>query len=107
MEFAIVFQSTHPGRGATKGVNIFTFEHRFQSTHPGRGATWGVIKPLAGAIMFQSTHPGRGATQRGFGQIPYPGVSIHAPRAGCDDVKVSGVDSTGVSIHAPRAGCDR
>ena len=34
-------------------------------------------------------------------------ISIHAPRAGCDDLKNAGVAAIGsISIHAPRAGCD-
>jgi len=33
-------------------------------------------------------------------------VSIHAPRAGSDDVALDGVSDDKVSIHAPRAGSD-
>ena len=39
--------------------------------------------------MFQFTHPGRGAT--GLGHIPpvLQGVSIHAPREGCDYIQIT------------------
>ena len=33
-------------------------------------------------------------------------VSIHAPRAGCDDLYLPYLPPVSVSIHAPRAGCD-
>ena len=41
-------------------------------------------RSLFRAFRFQSTHPARGATQRldALGHIP--GISIHAPREGCD-----------------------
>ena len=35
------------------------------------------------------------------------GISIHAPRAGCDDRRTHVSAATLISIHAPRAGCDR
>jgi len=34
--------------------------------------------------MFQSTHPARGATTNSGDYSASSGVSIHAPRAGCD-----------------------
>ena len=37
----------------------------------------------------------------------YIGVSIHAPRAGCDVTFKRRAIARAVSIHAPRAGCDR
>ena len=101
------FQSTHPVRGATRvsmGRHYYTIaisihapragcDHYqakgagvwliFQSTHPVRGAT-----AMAGheVVMprFQSTHPVRGATALGVDGGPAIGISIHAPRAGCD-----------------------
>ena len=33
-------------------------------------------------------------------------VSIHAPREGCDDTSIGSRDLSTVSIHAPREGCD-
>ena len=79
--------------------------------------------------MFQFTHPVRGATFLLAYVVHGEGVSIHAPRAGCDmkgeatddaarkfqfthPVRgatcpvVGAFDLSEVSIHAPRAGCD-
>ena len=56
-----IFQSTHPVRGATTFVHSFYLLFLFQSTHPVRGATM-EITIFTGAC----------------------GISIHAPRAGCD-----------------------
>ena len=126
----LLFQSTHPVRGATalKGV-VSSGKTLFQSTHPVRGATLELLRkagiivisihaPRAGCDLvplphvgfnqgFQSTHPVRGAT----GYLPAgwncSQISIHAPRAGCD---TSPEDTKNklkeISIHAPRAGCD-
>ena len=57
----------------------------FQSAHPVRGATtisW--LTPRS--QMFQSTHPVRGATRVHALLVQQSGISIHAPRAGCDVV---------------------
>ena len=35
-------------------------------------------------MMFQFTHPVWGATYYAMGSLYHPGVSIHAPRVGCD-----------------------
>ena len=55
---------------------------------------------------FQSTHPVRGATTClnciNTGQI----ISIHAPRAVCDNSNEVLRAERDISIHAPRAGCD-
>ena len=79
--------------------------------------------------MFQFTHPGRGATPINSSHSRGGGVSIHAPREGCDYTELlrelreiafqfthpgRGATVTknkarrdkGVSIHAPREGCD-
>ena len=55
---------------------------------------------------FQFTHPGRGATIEFRRWNRSGGVSIHAPREGCDDDPLGGATYAGVSIHAPREGCD-
>ena len=78
-----MFQSTHPGRGATFCAVVVDAEKVFQSTHPGRGATAAFIR-AHGEFEFQSTHPGRGATPCGQWGSNVTYVSIHAPRAGCD-----------------------
>ena len=59
----------------------------FQSTHPLRGATLAQLL-VELAIIFQSTHPLRGATVA-LPQIIDAGIiSIHAPLAGCDLVQI-------------------
>ena len=55
----------------------------FQSTHPLRGATIGVTSLFTG-ILFQSTHPLRGATCYYCWLCNCSYISIHAPLAGCD-----------------------
>ena len=55
------FQSTHPVRGATHEQHTRCFPRVFQSTHPVRGAT-----VSRNAVQLCSL------------------ISIHAPRAGCD-----------------------
>ena len=55
----------------------------FQFTHPGRGATLpAALAPVK--LAFQFTHPGRGATDERFDDEVKQCVSIHAPREGCD-----------------------
>ena len=59
----------------------------FQSTHPLRGAT--VTTPVTTTVpMFQSTHPLRGATYKTDTNHIHNTVSIHAPLARCDTVKL-------------------
>ena len=55
----------------------------FQSTHPARGAT-GFKRVLVVAPKFQSTHPARGATEEDEEDDDDEEISIHAPREGCD-----------------------
>ena len=123
------FQFTHPGRGATAKtfedaeraiVSIHApregcdpdnegksyVERSFQFTHPGRGATYLRSTLAALWVMFQFTHPGRGATQTDHTNSRTLGVSIHAPREGCDVCWLVVVAYDNVSIHAPREGCD-
>ena len=79
--------------------------------------------------VFQSTHPARGATERGRALSVAVGISIHAPREGCDPRMVRSASQLSlfqsthpargatfilpvfagwhnISIHAPREGCD-
>ena len=125
----IVFQFTHPGRGAT-GYSLYRQERSsFQFTHPGRGATrdgrpshrrarvsihapregcdFGPNSLYAWSYPFQFTHPGRGATSSSAGR-----EAVHM----CFNSRTPGgvrrlpilfvVLLGGVSIHAPREGCD-
>ena len=102
--------------------------NKFQFTHPVRGATT-LQQGFHLCIMFQFTHPVRGATPTTLETLADVAVSIHAPRAGCDELtehievftemfqfthpvrgatqtKQENKTMTQVSIHAPRAGCD-
>ena len=102
-----IFQSTHPVRGATVLPEGRKAPEEFQSTHPVRGATLMRRSRLAEEQLFQSTHPVRGATGSDCGAGPADVISIHAPRAGCDQSYISKITSdSAISIHAPRAGCD-
>ena len=93
------------------------------------------VRPDAGGAdtvyvwRFQSTHPARGATQHNSDLADHFGISIHAPREGCDAEKISNITKPTnfnprtprgvrqsfcsvlrpkkpISIHAPREGCD-
>ena len=123
----VLFQSTHPGRGATHVCVIIRLASLFQSTHPGRGATQ-QSRIIQAYGMFQSTHPGRGATWpsvhvrtiTGFNPRTPGGVRPWLMNIWCvilcfnprtpGGVRRSGTfvdfDLSDVSIHAPRAGCD-
>ena len=103
---SVVFQSTHPVRGATRKFHRQTstidisihapregcdgqliaclhLTIQFQSTHPVRGATGGTPQRRQG-MAFQSTHPVRGATVDDLVFRVELAISIHAPREGCD-----------------------
>ena len=56
--------------------------------------------------VFQSTHPVRGATAAHVGIVLDGGISIHAPREGCDKEESTMKKEVKISIHAPREGCD-
>ena len=123
-----MFQSTHPGWGATVTsfshlVQDYSFNPRtpggvrltgdsFDPTKSGfNPRTPGGVR-LAGKRAgmstkeFQSTHPGWGATESVIQDIQWTAVSIHAPRVGCDDEDANAYWIVRVSIHAPRVGCD-
>ena len=58
-------------------------------------------------LIFQSTRPVRGATEYNPIENYDRMISIHAPRAGRDDLFAALGDTiTNISIHAPRAGRD-
>ena len=125
-----LFQSTHPGWGATTSVILichcgYYFNPRtpggvrlmvqllmygiiqFQSTHPGWGATWIARLWQDYSRGFQSTHPGWGAT------LPYFFAFVKAfifqsTHPGWGATKFAQIinSSGAISIHAPRVGCD-
>ena len=79
----------------------------FQSTHPARGGTpyWCVLaRP---AFHFNPRTPRGVRPGGGCGAHQDGGISIHAPREGCDDQNLNGSSQCQISIHAPREGCDQ
>ena len=103
----VLFQSTHPVRGATAAAVEFEMAAEisihapregcdntlpycfmggflFQSTHPVRGATHTETTTTT-TDLFQSTHPVRGATHLKAHVHAQGQISIHAPREGCDN----------------------
>ena len=101
-----LFQFTHPGRGATWRVNKDVGGVKFQFTHPGRGATVRALTPRALEVKFQFTHPGRGATGDRLQKPREAGFQFTHPGRGATTEEVETGDTTIVSIHAPREGCD-
>ena len=109
----------------TLGVSISLM---FQFTHPGKGAT-SLSEMAVASVSFQFTHPGKGATAHEVEALRLQLVSIHAPWEGCDCQYFLGVSPafsfnsrtlgrvrlasicrvislSRVSIHAPWEGCD-
>ena len=80
----VVFQSTHPLRGATDGVAVLPDV-----------AAISIHAPLAGCDVLRNVLCNAADD-----------ISIHAPLAGCDNTSLQGSQSEGISIHAPLAGCD-
>ena len=78
---------------------------KFQFTHPGRGATLSVPKASSLILSFNSRTPG-GVRPR-ISISSSSGLSFNSRTPGgvrLDDTVAIGVG--GVSIHAPREGCD-
>ena len=98
----MVFQFTHPGRGATADRQHQTTKTKFQFTHPGRGATAASHLSPIWAIMFQFTHPGRGATQRYIGR-PYSErfQFTHPGRGATDGVLASVAERSRFNSRTP------
>ena len=103
----LMFQFTHPGKGATE---VFLYLHIVQTGFNSR--TLGRVRLLVPSrvktlITFQFTHPGKGATAAVFKGCARVIVSIHAPWEGCDfSVLSTRIRRIRVSIHAPWEGCD-
>ena len=120
-----IFQSTHPLRGATlyggngrggRGISIHAplagcdglrMQYNIIAVHFNPRTPCGVRRTDGSTTTpptsFQSTHPLRGATSSQFILKYYPGISIHAPLAGCD-----GLYSAGRDVHRdfnPRTPC--
>ena len=125
----VLFQFTHPGKGATpKGKQGIQFTavsihapwegcdtHQETSNArekvsihaPWEGCDSWACRRQARSLLFQFTHPGKGATHTKESRRVIEDVSIHAPWEGCDftaeDLRVHPRE---VSIHAPWEGCD-
>ena len=102
----LIFQSTHPLRGATF-VLVFLRKTLDISIHA----------PLAGCDCKRETHafvvlhfnprtPCGVRQKTSHGHRLNPLISIHAPLAGCDHIHIRLCDFLRISIHAPLAGCD-
>ena len=87
------------------GVRRASWRRKFQSTHPVWGATWS-WSGIMTLPKFQSTHPVWGATPTQGDHPAGRGISIHAPRVGCDFFFLVKNQPERISIHAPRVGCD-
>ena len=125
----LVFQFTHPGRGAT---GIFQLRYRwlavsihapregcdayilfglmmlllFQFTHPGRGAT---IKPSSPSLKigrFNSRTPGGVRPRSSIGGQSTSVFQFTHPGRGATVLSSEVSQADKVSIHAPREGCD-
>ena len=125
----MLFQSTHPGWGATaphalvldsilisihaprvgcdeEDTDTDTNKSLFQSTHPGWGATLIHILPPKNHPAFQSTHPGWGATGRHTHPCKSRAFQSTHPGWGATGWRCCRPFGLQISIHAPRVGCD-
>ena len=102
----LLFQSTHPMRGATNTLH-FDLDARCISIHaPHAGCDHLALRQSLAKAQFQSTHPMRGATGGKDVRDMTLDISIHAPHAGCDHIPDRPAARGVISIHAPHAGCD-
>ena len=108
-EIRDLFQSTHPARGATSPGAIVRPGSLDISIHaPREGCDHDTKTVELGGVEFQSTHPARGATTINFRvHIDTLNFNPRTPRG----VRLKGDGFSGaeggISIHAPREGCDR
>ncbi len=102
-----IFQSTHPVRGAT------LLEHeKVQDLADFNPRTPCGVRPIRRELPNDIQHHFNPRTPCGVRPVctdstdHISGISIHAPRAGCDysDKELDYIPR--ISIHAPRAGCD-
>ena len=85
--FPFTFQSTLLMRGATISITKTLYRLQFQSTLLMRGATLAILCSVR-CQRFQSTLLMRGATILIMRSTPYRTISIHAPHARSDVMKV-------------------
>ena len=82
---ASIFQSTHPVRGATVNDLRSTPASSYFNPRTPCGVRLYRRAERFGYESFQSTHPVRGATYSPENYNVSQIISIHAPRAGCDN----------------------
>ncbi len=80
------FNSRTPGGVRLPSVNARARDNKFQFTHPGRGATFIYDYKDFDLTRFNSRTPGGVRPLGGATYAGECGVSIHAPREGCDSV---------------------
>ena len=125
----IMFQFTHPGKGATNrtlpkeevlrvsihapwegcdpsNIVVAVLTSRFNSRTLGRVRPYADV-PVVKDKEFQFTHPGKGATQA-FGTVTSESYMFQFTHPGKGATKEVGVylPTPEVSIHAPWEGCD-
>ncbi len=126
--FAILFQSTHPVRGATadspspsrNGIisihapragcdyGVFADTHDTANFNPRTpcGVRRYIVDGEEKSLQFQSTHPVRGATTQTGTVIPLWIFQSTHPVRGATTAVLNRLATAVISIHAPRAGCD-
>ena len=101
------FQFTHPVWGATSSLLMLVrTQGGFNSRTPcGVRRLYRLCRPAY--QCFNSRTPCGVRPKGEKGDQGDKGVSIHAPRVGCDHRACGTYSPSAVSIHAPRVGCDR
>ena len=80
----MLFQSTHPLRGATCSPRVSRRSPNYFNPRTPCGVRRCRFPRIRKRCRFQSTHPLRGATSLRMSRAPCLTISIHAPLAGCD-----------------------
>ena len=101
------FQSTHPGWGATNGAVQLFFGILISIHAPRVGCDDHHVNKIFLHGVFQSTHPGWGATKHNVDTIKvYKNFNPRTPGGVRHERKQLFLVRAGISIHAPRVGCD-
>ena len=107
--YYLIFQSTHPMRGATRPCPAcLLLSQDFNPRTPcGVRHCKHHHHPLFTDISIHAPHAGCDSTAHKL-ELRAIRISIHAPHAGCDPLTRRGHEGTDkISIHAPHAGCDK
>ena len=103
----VLFQFTHPRRGATRVRSLVILTTIVSIHAPQEGCDRFRELRCRWDKRFNSRTPGGVRRQRGGNGQDQWRVSIHAPQEGCDGPECSAIRGNGVSFHAPLEGCDR